>query len=134
MVAIDTYEAKQLFDSYFEDEKPQVAKVLQKTPDLQLDYIEQVIESFREDGKSREEGKSMEDQNLVETYLKLLCTSKSKARRKQVMKELVYFEEEYQIHEILKLCKQNNLKEAMAYLEERLGNMEAAVLLQLSVK
>lgn len=127
IVAIDTYEAKQLLDSFFEEEKSEVAKLLQKTPDLQLDYIEQVIESFREVGKS------IDDPNLVETYLKLLCTSKSKSRRKQVMRELMYFEDEYQIHELLKLCKQNHLKEGMSYLEERLGNMEAAVLLRISV-
>lgn len=127
IVAVNTRQTKRLLDRYFEDMKQTVIMQLSLNPEMQLNYLEQVVENLKD---SREK---IEDPSIIRLYLNLLCRSMVKENRKLVLQELQDFSEYYNINEILRLCKENGIKDAVIYLDERLGNIEEALALRLEV-
>lgn len=127
ILAVNTKETKELLDKYYEMDKKDVVKRLATTPELQLDYLEQVLEGMKEVVEKR-------DDNIVQMYLNLLCRSNAKEKRKQVLEKLIEFKESYQMDELLFICKDCKLKDAVIYLEEGLKNYEEALKLRIEVR
>lgn len=90
---------------------------LDKSPDIQLEFIEKLTQTSR--------GLDVFDDNMITLHIKLLCQSKSKAKRKRVLFELSEYERYPK--ECLSICKTYKVKDAWAFLEENVGTPEAII-------
>jgi len=109
-VIIDPEKTKNLIYTYFKDEEKAVILKLGRKPDVQLQFLEKIVHS----------SKSFIDDELIELHIKLLCESPDEEHHKRVLPEL----EAYGRYPpaCLEIVKAHKMKEAWAFLEEKLGS------------
>lgn len=94
-------------------------KQLEPFPELQLDYLKGVF-------SYKEEGINISDSLLV-LHIKLLCQLSPKHVLDEVRSNT------YPLDECMKLCREYNVKNALAFFLERAGNLTEALSISLEV-
>ena len=127
-VNVSTKHTKQLIEKHFNGQKIKIVKSLEKSPELQLKFLEEELADAGKDANHEEYAEE------IELYVKLLCQTDIKEEKKKVLEKLKKYEGYYNLEEILVICQKKRYKEAWAYIEERMGNIDAAITLRLEVK
>lgn len=129
-VVINCEQTKQLIERYFKSEEEAVVLSLSPEPEVQLEYLEKMLEG-------RQQGDWVDDKLLV-LHIELLCRLQKGPngvnRRKKILQTLKAFD--YPQDDCLEICKKYQIKEAWAYLEQKRGGtngIETAVQLQFEV-
>lgn len=112
---IDPETTTSLINNYFGDEIKNIINKLSTRPDVQMSFIEKLVHEAKTP--------QMVDDETIELYIKLLAESKNKASRKRVLVELK--KQGRYPQRCLEICKQNNIKDAWAFLEETRGTYES---------
>lgn len=123
---------KQLIERYFKAEEQIVVLSLSPEPEVQLEYLEKMLEG-------RQQGDFIDDKLLV-LHIELLCrlkdkrNSQGKKRGKTILETLMA--NDYPQDDCVELCKKHQIKDAWAYLERKRGGssgIHQALSLQLEV-
>ena len=120
LVQIDSEQCKDIISRLTMQHMHQAIKILGPHPDLQKQLLKKVIDS-------RDKGVRVE-MSLMLQNIELLC----QIDKKQVLPELEN-NQDYPLDECFRICKQYQVKEAMAYLMERLGGVQEALDLHLAI-
>ena len=112
---IDHESTTSLINNYFKDDIKTIINKLSTRPDVQMNFIEMIIHEAK--------SPQMIDDETIELYIKLLAESKDSKSKKRVLGELQ--RQGRFPPKCLEICKQNNIKDAWAFLEEVRGNYES---------
>lgn len=115
LVSIDPETTTNIINNYFKDEIKTIINKLSTRPDVQMSFLDKIIHEAK--------SPHMVDDETIELYIKLLAESNNKAGRKRVLVELK--KQGRYPQRCLDICKQNNIKDAWAFLEETRGNYES---------
>jgi len=119
LVTLSSEQTRQIVIGLDQNLEIEAIKQLNAFPNLQLDYIKGIF-------KSPEENKKIPDALLV-LHIKLLC----QLQPKQVIKEVKFTT--YPLDECLKLCREYDVKNALAFFLERAGNLQEAINISLEL-
>ena len=110
---INPEQTKDLIDKYFKSKEKSVIFKLDTQPELQLTFIEKVLQG-------RKQNEPIDD-DIIDRYIFLLCQSSDKKKRKEVLTKL---KEYTYTPNCLIYCQKYKIKDAWAYLEEKFGSPE----------
>ena len=130
-VNVSTKHTKQMIEKYFSGQKIKIVKSLEKSPELQLKFLEEELEENNADSSRVVNHEEYAEE--IELYIKLLCQSDSKAQQKKMIEMLKKYEAYYKLEEILVIFERKRYKQGWAYIEERMGNIDQAITLRLEV-
>lgn len=109
LIQINSERTRDLFSRFNSESEKVVINKLENYPDLQLEYVENVLK------KERDQGHKV-DSDLLILNITLLC---KRAYTEKILYEVKTFE--YPLDNILPPCRQYGVKRATAYVLERLG-------------
>lgn len=114
-----------LVEKWFENNQLYVIHKLDNAKNLQLKYVESVLEKFKEEADyNLESSKSAEQyQSLLKLQIRLLC----KIRPKDVLPNLIKRGQVYPINECLESCLQYKVYDGAIYLKQTLGEIKEAL-------
>ena len=131
-VNVSTKHTKALIEKFFNGQKIKIVKSLEKSPDMQLKYLEEELEEHQMcTGKYVNHEEHAQE---IELYVKLLCQTDDKEQKKKTIDVLKKYELYYKFEEILAIFQRKNNLIGWAYIEERMGNVDKAIKLRLEVK
>lgn len=119
-----------LVENWFENEQDLVIHKLDKVSNLQLKYVENIIEKFKDDMDFSAENEKKVEQHLslLKLHIKLLCQQNPS----QVLPNLKK-RSSYPVDECLKKCLKYKVYDAAIYLYQSTGAIRDALLLALDV-
>ena len=117
---ISVKEISKLINKWYFNDKEDIINYLDKVPNIQLFYLENIIKEYKEDETEMKENSYIKEKywKLVYLYLKLLIKFD---RRQQVLKTLKENSPFINIEMCLKLCLENQLTDSSIYLYQLLG-------------
>lgn len=118
-------EITKLVERWFGNDQLYVISKLDGVKDLQLKYVESVIDKFKEEADyNNESGKRMEQyRSLLKLHIKLLC----KQRPNEVLPNLLKRGQAYPPTECLEYCMKYKVYDGAIYLKQTLGEIKEAL-------
>ena len=119
-----------LVEKWFENNQLYVIGKLQGVKDLQLKYVENVIDKFKEEADYNEDAGKKEEQyhSLLKLQINLLC----KLKPHEVLPNLIKRGQAYPISECLEYCLRYKVYDGAIYLKQTLGEIKEA--LEIAIK
>lgn len=119
-----------LVEKWFENDQLFVISKLDMVKDLQLKYVENIIDKFKEEADyNQESGKKVEQyHSLLKLQIKLLC----KLKPNEVLPNLIKRGQAYPVSDCLDYCLKYKVHDGAIYLKQTLGEIKDA--LEIAIK
>ena len=111
-----------LIEKYFENDHLKVLEKLSEDKEIKLDYIEGVLENYKENNLPTEEEEINLYHKLLSTHIDLLCECNKKNEILKNLKERLSYPDE-----CLEKCLSNNVNDAAIFLYMRQDNIKEAL-------
>ncbi|KRX00667.1 WD40-repeat-containing domain [Pseudocohnilembus persalinus] len=110
LLKVDIEQTREIISKYLKSEETFIVQKLNDYSDLQLEYIQNILENDREEGIKIEE-------SILIRHIELLCKLKPKKTKEQLKLW------DYPLDKCEKICKENKILDAYAYLLEKNGKI-----------
>ena len=114
LVEIDSSQTSKLIKEYYQESQESIIDKLENAPKLQIKFIGKLL------AEETDEDSSVRD--LVMKYIRLLCEYQP-----ENLLDFLCSREDYYFDDVLVLCKNYNITDAIAYLYEKLGSQNQAL-------